>query len=421
MFFIINIQTRSKQLIIRLLKVSGTRKNVNMLYKKIKFNTMNKQTISEKKAGIVPEKWVWVFSLAIVLFTFNSCSQSKPLATAHPSQYEYTTIAGSEAGHLDGPGNKALLYSPEGITVDSKGNLFVTEYRTSIVRKISPDGTVSVLAGKAMELGDTDAKGAAARFSRPHGLVAVGDSVMYVCDMKNFTIRKVLYDGTVTTFAGISGEEGSLDGYRTKSTFSQTEAIAVNSKGDLFVADSYNFTIRKISANGMVSTLAGVAKKPGYADGTGADALFNKPLGIAIDGNDNIYIADCDYDGEGGGNCLIRKITPGGKVTTFAGIPKSPGHKDGNRKKAQFDRPVGITVTSDGIIYLADTEADLIRKIDKKGNVTTIGGTYLEEKFADGMGSEARFADPQSIVVDKNGILYIADTFNNRIRKGTKK
>ena len=148
--------------------------------------------------------------------------------------------------------------------------------------------------------------------------------------------------------------------------------------------------------------------------------MFNKPLGIAIDGKDNIYVADSDYDGTKGGNCLIRKISPNGIVSTLAGTPSKPGHADGKIGTSQFNRPVGITVTSDGEIFIADTEADLIRRIDKRGRVSTIGGGYLDEKFADGTGPNARFADPQSIAVDRDGNLYIADTFNHRIRKGIK-
>jgi DNA-binding beta-propeller fold protein YncE len=276
-----------------------------------------------------------------------------------------------------------------------------------------------VLAGKALDTGNVNGTGSEARFNRPHGLVVVGDSVIYVCDMVSHTIRKVTYSGVVTTFAGVMGEAGVNDGFRTKARFNKPEAIAVNSKGELFVADSYNCTIRKIALNGEVTTIAGIAGKAGCADGEGTKAMFNRPLGIAIDERDNIYIADSDYDGTGG-NSLIRKISPEGIVSTFAGIPSITGHVDGKRGDSQFDRPVGIAVGPDGVIFIADTKACLIRKIDTNGKVTTIGGTYLESKFADGIGTNARFADPQSIAVDKDGNLYIADTFGGRIRKGVK-
>ena len=354
---------------------------------------------------------------ALILFPLFSCSLLK--SQTELPEYRFETVSGSVEGFANGKAKESLFRTPEGITVDSKGNLFTTEYWTTVVRKISPDGTVSVLAGKVNEPGNINGTGSEARFNKPHGLVVVGDSAVYVCDMKSHTIRKVTYNGVVTTFAGIMGQAGPADGFRTVATFNQPEAIAVNSKGELFVADSYNFTIRKIAVNGEVSTFAGIAGKAGYADGEGSQALFNKPLGIAIDGKDNIYVADSDYDGTGG-NSLIRKISPKGKVSTLAGIPSKPGHTDGKAKDSQFDRLVGIAATSEGEVFVADTEADLIRKIDKHGRVTTIGGVYLNEKFADGTGADARFADPQSIAVDREGNLYIADTFNHRIRKGVK-
>ena len=369
------------------------------------------------KSSLSSNFWMIIAAAIILLLPFCSCSIMKDQQES--AFYRFETIAGSVEGFNNGNGEESLFRTPEGITVDSKGNLFTTEYWTTVVRKISIDGTVSVLAGKGNEPGNIDGTGSEARFNKPHGLVVVGDTVIYVCDMKSHTIRKVTYNGVVTTFAGIMGQPGIADGFSTEATFNQPEAIAVNSKGELFIADSYNFTIRKIAFNGVVTTFAGIAGKAGYADGEGSKALFNKPLGIAIDGKDYIYVADSDYDGIGG-NCLIRKISPNGIVSTLAGIPSKPGHTDGNAKESQFDRPVGITATHDGVIFIADTQADLIRKIDEKGIVSTIGGKYLDETFADGLGLEARFADPQSIVVDREGNLYIADTFNNRIRKGTK-
>jgi sugar lactone lactonase YvrE len=361
--------------------------------------------------------WFELRIAAILLFPFCSCSIMNNQQES--TVYRFETLAGSSEGFANGKAEESLFCTPEGITVDSRGNIFTTEYWTTVVRKIAVDGTVSVLAGKGNEPGNINGPGNEARFNKPHGLVVVGDSAVYVCDMKSHTIRKVTYNGEVTTFAGIMGQQGIDDGFRLNAAFNQPEAIAVNSKGELYVADSYNFTIRKIALNGEVTTFAGKAGKAGYADGEGPQALFNKPLGIAIDAKDNIYIADSDYDGDGG-NCLVRKITPKGKVSTLAGIPFKPGNVDGKPGVSLLDRPVGIAVTPGGIIFVADTEADLIRMIDKQGNVSTLGGKYLDENFADGTGLDACFADPQAIAVDKNGNLYIADTFNNRIRKGTK-
>ncbi len=126
------------------------------------------------------------------------------------------------------------------------------------------------------------------------------------------------------------------------------------------------------------------------------------------------------YDGEPSGNCLIRKMDLKGNVTTFAGVPGQEGNRDGKSRKSLFHRPVGIAAASDGTLFIADTEADLIRMIDLKGNVTTIGEQYLQEKALDGTGHKAAFFDPQSLTIAPNGDLYLTDTLNNRIVVGRK-
>jgi sugar lactone lactonase YvrE len=358
----------------------------------------------------------------VSLFSFLLCSVSAEVkAQGKNESYLFTTLSGTTHGHVDGNIDIAQFRSPEGIAVDKFGNLYITEYRSSIVRKISVDGVVSTLAGKDMETGFADGPGKDARFNRPHGIAVDDDLNVYVCDMLNCAIRKITPDGRVSTLAGVPGKQGANDGPAAEATFYYPEDIAINSKGYLYVADSYNYIVREISPDGEVKTFAGKAGEAGSTNGVGAKARFNKPLGIAVDGDDNLYVADSDYDKNAPpGNSLIRKISPKGKVTTIAGIPEKAGHVDGKAKKAEFNNPVGIDVGPDGVIYVADTEADLIRKIDKKGWVTTIGGKYLVEDKKDGTGEDARFFDPQAIVVDAKGNLIICDTLNDVIRKGTK-
>jgi NHL repeat len=334
------------------------------------------------------------------------------------SEYKFTTYAGNGYGHLDGDRAIAKFRSPEGIAVDKNGNVYVTEYASSIVRKITADGIVSVLAGKDMELGFTDGTSSEARLNRPHGVAVDEHLNVFVTDMKNCTVRKINPSGKVETIAGIPGVQGHADGNRSEATFNQPEAIAINSKGFLYIADTYNFTIREISPEGDVKTVAGKAGEAGNADGKGAQSRFNMPLGIAIDGADNIYIADANYDGATNGNCTIRKISPDGEVTTMAGLAGVAGKADGKGSSARFNKPVGITVTKEGVVYVADTEADTIRKITADGVVSTIGGMYLIEDNKDGTGNSARFNDPQAIAIDSKGVLFIADTFNNRVCKG---
>lgn len=334
------------------------------------------------------------------------------------AQWRFETFAGSTPGFEDGQGKAAKLHSPEGIAIDAKGNLIVTEYRTSLVRRIDPQGNVTLLAGQPMKTGFANGPGLQALFDRPHGAAVDKQGNVYVCDMKNFLIRMIAPDGTVSTYAGKQRVSGTKDGVGTEAELSMPEAVVVDSRGNLFVTDTYNFTIRKIDRDRRVTTFAGMGGVAGYADGRGNAARFNKPIGLAIDAQDNLYVADADYDGKPNGNCLIRKIDRRGRVSTLAGIPGQAGHRDGPAKQALFDRAVGIAVAPDGTVFVADTEADLIRMIDTNGNVSTIGGQYLEEKRADGVGSEALFFDPQALVVGPAGELYITDTHNSRIVVG---
>ena len=342
------------------------------------------------------------------------------LKTNGQSAYQFKTYAGSIDGFVDGNRNKALFRSPEGIAADNKGNLYVTEYRSSIIRKIDSKGNVSILAGQPLKTGYADGKTSKSLIDRPHGIAVDKKGNVFFCDMKNHLIRKIDNKGFVSTVAGEQGIAGIKDGIGRNAQFNQPEGIVVDSKGNLFVVDTYNFTVRKINKNGKVTTFAGLGGKGGYADGNGINALFNMPIGIAIDKNDNLFVVDAIYDSEKQGNSVIRKIDSKGNVTTFAGVQGKNGHKDGKLQEAIFNKSVGITVSNDGIIFVADTEADLIRMIDKKGNVTTLGGQYLIEKSQDGVGNIAAFSDPQSITVAPNGDIFITDTFNNRIVKGIK-
>jgi DNA-binding beta-propeller fold protein YncE len=335
-------------------------------------------------------------------------------------KYKFETYAGSVDGFLDGERTKALLRSPEGITMDNKGNLYITEYLSSIIRKIDSKGKVSILAGQPLKTGFADGKPSQSLINRPHGIAVDNKGNIFFCDMKNHLIRKVDSKGIVSTVAGEKGKFGVKDGMGKNAQFSQPEGVVIDSKGNLFIADTYNFTVRKIDKKGNVTTFSGLGGRKGYANGQGKKALFNMPIGIAIDKNDNLFVLDAIYDSSEQGNSVIRKIDPKGNVTTFAGVQGKNGHKDGKLREAIFNKPVGISVANDGTIFVADTEADLIRKIDINGNVTTIGGQYLIEKIQDGIGDKAAFFDPQSLVIAPNGDIFITDTLNNKIIVGRK-
>ena len=268
----------------------------------------------------------------------------------------------------------------------------------------------SELAGEKEEPGVHSGRGEAG-FASPFGVAVNRAGEVFVADAYNHTIRKIAPDGVVTTVAGKAGSAGSLDGAGTEARFYSPYGVAVGPGGVLYVVDSYNHSIRKIDPAGVVSTLAGKAGFPGSADGTGETAQFSFPRGIAIDAAGDLYVADTH-------NHTIRKVTPSGEVTTIAGSSGIAGSSDGDRSKARFDYPLALAVDRVGAIYVADSGNKVVRKIapGAGGQVTTLAGAAKAYGKADGLGREARFGNPQGIAVNEAGTVFVADTTSQAIR-----
>lgn len=227
----------------------------------------------------------------------------------------FTTFAGPMGGpgSVDGIGNAASFYRPGGVALDSAGNLYVADTENHTIRKITPAGAVTTLAGSSGLSGAADGVGAAARFDQPAGLATDRDGNVYVADRGRWTIRKITPTGLVTTLAGGgSGSGWGQDGIGTQATFSQPGGVATDGIGNVYVADTSDDLIRKITPAGVVTTLAGLGGYAGSADGVDA-ARFAAPTGVACDRAGNVYVADSL-------NNTIRKITPEGMVTTLAGL-----------------------------------------------------------------------------------------------------
>lgn len=321
-----------------------------------------------------------------------------------------TTVAGStNFGSADGTGINAQFWGPAGIATDSNTNIFVADYFNGTIRKITSAGVVTTLAGSA-SAGSGNASAVSARFNLPESLAADSSGNIYVADTANNTIRQISISGVVTTLAGSAGKSGAADGSGTNALFNGPQAVAVDGSGIVYVADTANHTIRKITA-GTVSTLAGTAGTSGNVDGAAASALFYGPQGIAVDSSNNVYVADTL-------NYTIRKIS-GGTVSTLAGVSGTYGSTDGTNSNALFNWPKGLDVDGSGNIYVADFLNHTIRKITPAGVVSTLAGLAGLWGNADGTNSNARFFEPEAVVVDGSGNLYVADSGNNTIRKLT--
>jgi streptogramin lyase len=373
-----------------------------------------------------------------------------------------TTLAGSQLnnGSRDGTGRAALFSTPTGMAVDSAGNVYVADVDNDTIRKITPAGVVTTIGGAAGIIGSTDGTGSGALFNTPHAVAVDNAGNIYVADTFNNTIRKGVpasggaaqtastssVEGTGTDSSGSTGSTqtgttgssggtgstgstqtgttgssgstgttgatGSSSGTGSAILFRYPTSVVKDSAGNLYVADASNNIIQKVTSGGLVSTLTGASGLAGMQDGSGTSALFNQPNGIALDSAGNVYVADT-------GNATIRKVTSTGVVTTVAGTPSNRGNVDGTGTAAQFNYPLGIAVDSSGSLYVADAYTNTIRKITPAGVATTFAGAALIRGDADGAGSAAQFNYPSGVAVDTAGNVYVADTYNDTIRKIT--
>ncbi len=375
------------------------------------------------------------------------------------------------AGYADGNGTAARFNNVGGMAIDSHGNIFVADHDNSVIRMITPAGVVSTFAGTGGMGGEADGNGPAARFGSPFGIAVDSHDNLFVADRYGQTIRKITPAGDVTTVAGAPYAGSYLDGNGTAARFNTPDGIAVDSQDNLYVVDRYNHVVRFITPAGVVSTIAGTAGTTGSTNGDGSVALFNAPLAVAVDAADNVYIADDgnrllrkivpnaaktvwtvstlagslgawgNTDGTGAaatfntmwglaadaaGNiwvtqydqATVRKVTPAGVVTTPLGAPGLPGTSDGQGNASRFRDLVGIAVNrATGTLYLGEWDLGDIRKVDPALHVTRFAGLPYQNQPVDGSWASARFNQPMGMALDPAGNLYVADRNGYALRK----
>jgi len=361
-----------------------------------------------RRARQIPKAfWIPACCAGVALVIWWVCLRNDVLSV--------TTLAGQVgvSGSTDGNGLKALFRLPGGVAVDSERNVYVADTANNTIRKITRDGVVSTLAGRPGSGGADDGSGPNARFLGPFGIAVDKTGNVYVADTGNNTIRKITRDGVVSTLAGLAGHPGDTDGIGSNAQFRNPWGVAVDNEGNVYVADTSNDTIRKVTPAGVVSTLAGLAGNSGSTDGIGGTARFNNPYAVTVDSAGYVYVADT-------ANNTIRRVSPNGVVSTFAGLAGCLGSGDGSGINAQFWNPQGIAVGRDGDIYVADTDNFTIRKITRSRVVSTLAGQAgAPAGSANGTGYGVRFSSPDDVAVDSEGNVYIVDTNNDTIRKGS--
>ncbi len=335
-------------------------------------------------------------------------------AAAQSNSYTIRTFAGVTRDVGDnGPAIRALLWSPRGVAVDGGGNLYIADTLNARVRRVTPDGTIRTVAGYYAGYSGDGGPAASAYVAFPSKAVVAPSGDLYVADSANHRIRRISASGVITTLAGtgVAGYAGD-DSTGAAAQFSFPRDVAVSAGGDLYIADTNNSRIRRITAQGRVSTVAG-AGIYGFQgdDGPATRAYLAGPRGVALDAAGNLYIADTL-------NHRVRKVSTDGTITTLAGSNEAGYSGDGaSGTYARLNTPTSVAVDRAGNVYIADSGNHRVRRINAQGIITTVAGTGVSGFSGDnGAAALAQLNAPQSVAVDASGALFIADTENHRVR-----
>jgi sugar lactone lactonase YvrE len=356
----------------------------------------------------------------VVTNALSSATSSSALLMVNAAPFlSITTLAGigGAFGSTDGSNGTTLFDDPVGVAVDANTNIYVADLHNQVIRKLTLSGTSwvsSTIAGLDGVTGSADGSGANALFDGPYGIAVDGGGNIYVADTGNNTIRMLTPSGggwMVTTIAGLAGSPGFTDGNNSAARFRYPMGLAVDGSGNIFVADEGNSIIREITPSGVdweVSTIAGLAGNSGSADGNNNNARFSNPSGIAVDDTGNVYVAD-----------KLTLASGNWVVSTIAGQASKSGSADGIGSVARFNTPTGIATDIGGNLYVADEGNNTVRIVSPAGTnwtVFTVAGLAKASGTNDGFGTAVRFNGPYGIAVDSFTNVYVADSINNTIR-----
>ena len=327
------------------------------------------------------------------------------------------TVAGTGVAGYSGDGGPAAaaqINTPNGVSLDAAGALYIADTNNYVIRKVAPNGTITSVAGNGkLGYGGDGGPAGGGQLAFPYGVATGTAGNLYIADTWNSRIRKVDTGGTLSTYAGNGTAWWGDGGPATSALLYSPWGVAVDGGGNVYIGDSLNNRVRKVSTDGVISTVAGTGAARYSGDGGPAtEASLNAPDGVAVDAEDNLLIADSD-------NSLVRKVTPGGIISTAAGSGVWGDAGDlGPATAAQLMVPVGVTTDTAGNFYVAESWGNRIRKVTADGMIDTIAGNGSYGYSGDGgPATAAELQFPSGVAVDGTGNVYIADTYNYRVRK----
>jgi sugar lactone lactonase YvrE len=328
------------------------------------------------------------------------------------------TFAGNAANYYGGDGGPAtagLLYQPTGIAVDAAGNKYIADHLNNRIRMVSATGIITTIAGNSIiGYGGDGGPATAAQLNAPYGVAVDASGNVYFADMYNDCVRMINASGTITSVAGsfFTGGYSGDGGPATAAGLYNPVAVAIDASGNLYIADQGNEVIRKVDASGTITTFAGSSGGYSGDGGPATDAQLNNPAGVAVDASGNVYIAD-EF------NARIRKVNAAGIITTIAGNGTLGFSGDsGPATLAELYEPAGVSIDATGNMYIADMINNRIRKVNTMGIITTAGGDGISGFAGDGGAAiAAKMYFPSAVTTDATGNIFIADESNNRIRE----
>lgn len=350
--------------------------------------------------------------------TIQDAAKGKKAISSSNSKYLITTVAGTgEAGYSgdNGIATDAKINIPYGIEVSENGTFYIADRYNNRIRKVDPSGIISTFAGNgSSQIICTNEPAQTAHIPLPEKIDLGKDGSLYISSSVDHRIRKIDTQGLVRAVAGTGDPGYNIDGIiATSSQINAPGGIAVDSAGNLYIADMLNHRIRKVDQKGVIATIAGTGT-PGYSgdNGTAKRAQIDSPNSIVVTSDGSLYFTH-------GVHPRIRKISPQGEITTIAGTGVSGFSDDGaDATKAQLSDWLSVAVGPDDILYIVDHNNHRILYIDDKGFIRTIAGTGVQGFSGDnGIATQAKLAHPTSISITQDNLLYVADADNNRIRK----